>query len=185
MDRKEPLNVAGIYYASSGLLHADNLLQHLSLPVCVTGIDTVLQRGVKDLIEQFRDSDVVFNKMGSHVMLGGQLVNNLVLIYPTENGLLFTNFMKSYHAPHVAQIDQPAYLDQLDIHMAKHHIMATGKSPVIRYFDPFDINNDMFNHLNYRAYLERMRSFRFLNMFVGGCKEDALTAEDVELEVAG
>ncbi len=185
MERKEPLNVAGIYYASSGMLRTDTLLQHLGLPVCVTGIDTVLQRGVKDLIERFRGSDVVFNKMGSHVMLGGQLVNNLVLIYPTENGSLFINFLKSYHAPHVAQIDQPVYLDQLDIHMAKHHVMVNGNAPVIRYFDPLDINNDMFNHLNYRNYLERMRSFRFLNMFVGGCKEDALTAEDVELEAVG
>ncbi len=185
LDSMEPLNLPGIYYASSGLLHADNLLQHLGLPVFVTGIDTVLQRGVKDLIEKFADSDVVFNKMGSHVMLGGQLVNNLVLIYPTENGFLFINFIKYYHAAHVAQIDQPVYLDQLDIHMAKHHVIATGKLPVIRYFDPLDINNDMFNHLNYRSYLKRMRSFRFLNMFVGGCKEDALTAEDVELEAAG
>ncbi len=178
----KPVSVPAAYYASAALLHMDHLLQHLRLPVFVTGIDTVLQRGVADLIERFRQADVVFNRAGPHFDLGCQLVNNLVLTYPTANGLLFVQFLKTYLGSHLAAPVQATFLDQLDLHMARHHVIRNGVFPVIGYFDELDINIAMFNRLNYRAHLDKMRSYRFLNMFVGAFVEERLTAEDVATE---
>ena len=102
-----------------------------------------------------------------------------MLTYPTANGRLFVQFLKTYLGGHLAAPVQATFLDQLDLHMARHHVMHSGASPVIGYFDEFDINIVMFNRLNYRAHLDRMRSYRFLNMFVGAFVDERLTAEDV------
>ena len=179
-----PSSVPGVYYAASALLRMDQLLQQLGLPVFVTGIDTVLQRGVVDLLERCGHADVVLNRMGSQAALGSQLVNNLVLTFPTENGLLFARFLKTYLGGHLALPVQPAYLDQLDLHMAKHHLMANGSAPKIEYFDESDIINIMFSHQNFRFHYDKMRSYRFLNMFVAGCADNPLTAEDVAEQAA-
>jgi tetratricopeptide (TPR) repeat protein len=178
----EPLHTAGIYYASSALLRMDCLLESLGLPICVTGIDTVLQRGVADLIETFAACDVVLNRLGASQLLGSQFVNNLVLTYPTANGLLFARFLQAYLGGHVARTVQASYLDQLDLHMAKHHLMARGAAPAIGYFAETDINNIMFNHDNFRFHRELMGSYRFLNMFIGGNEANPLTAADVVAE---
>jgi hypothetical protein len=176
-----PFDFPGIYFATCGLLHMDVLLQTLERPIFVTGIDTVLQRGVSDLLADSADADIVFNKMGAHLLLGGQIVNNLILVYPTANAVLLLQFMKSYHGDHVSQTEQPEFQDQLDLHMAKLHLMTHGNRPNISYFGPLDINNDMFNRDNFRTYFEQMRSYRFLNMFVSGCPANALVPEDVEI----
>jgi hypothetical protein len=175
----EPLSVNAAYYASAALLRAETLLTELHLPVVVTGVDTVLHRGVVDMLERFGDADIVLNRLRSNALLGSQFVNNLVLLYPTEGGLLFARFLKDYMAPHLAAPVQSIFQDQLDLHMAKHHLIAFGRNPVVRHFDERDINNAIFTRANYRAYEERMRGYRFLNMFVSAFQDDALTAEDV------
>jgi len=181
----DPVTVPAAYYASAALLRADWLLRHLALPVFVSGIDTILQRGVVDLLERGADADVVLNMLGRHAGLGSQVVNNLVLIMPTANGMLFVEFLKRHLGAHLMRSEQPAALDQLNLHMAKHHLMANGAAPVARFFDPLDINCLMFNRNSYIGNLERMRSYRFLNMFVGSFGDDRrLTPEHLELAAA-
>lgn len=183
-DKSEPATVPGPYFAVAALMRVDYLLEHLGLPVLVTGIDTMLQKGIVDLLEKFRDADVVLNKVGSHFMLGSQLVNNLVMTCPTKNGSMFIQFLKKYLGGHLAETNQPGFLDQLDLHMAKNHLLASGDSPVLGLFEEYDINNVMFSKTNYHHYRDRMRKYRFLNMFVGGGVSDPLTVDDVAEEPA-
>ncbi len=180
----DPQRSPGCYYNASAALHADGLLAKIQIPMCFTGIDTVLQKGVTDFIERFADADVVFNKIGSQTLLGSQLVFNLVFVFPTENGLLFLEFLKRYLGLHLSWTEQPEFLDQVDLHMAKHHVVACGESPKIQYFDYYDINNVMFNRNNYQVHAQQMYKFRFLNMFISACSatpEIALAAEDVRM----
>jgi hypothetical protein len=168
----EPGSVPSSYYASAALLRMDWLLRHLALPVFVSGIDTVLQHGVADLLARFHHADIVLNKASAHFDLGGQLVNNLVLAFPTESALLFTEFLKKYLGDHLRQNEQPAGIDQLDLHMGVHHLRTNIPEAVIEFFDPADINCVMFNRLNYMHNEQLLLSYRFLNMFVGAVEQD-------------
>lgn len=174
------IKVHGIYYAVSCLFRSDYCLCYMGLPVFAMGIDTILQRGVADLFEQFADHDLVLNMAGSSFTLGSQLVNNLVLVMPTENGLRFVDFMKSYLGRHLANIVQPAFLDQMDLHMAKLHIQYAQPEVKIGYFDEYDINNVMFNKDNIQGHMDRVLKYRFLNMYIGGNPKNAMSSEDID-----
>ena len=170
---------AGQYYAVASHMRADYVINYLRLPVFITGIDTVLQKGVVELLEQFNNCDVVFSMGSPKFLIGSQLINNIVFINPTQNALLFIQFIKKYLGRNLSQKLQPAFLDQLDIHMAKIHLMARGDNPVISYFNEFDINNMMFTHSDYWNNQDLVKRYRFLNMFIAGCSDNAMTAEDV------
>lgn len=179
-----PIKVHGIYYAVSCLFRADYCLKYLGLPVFAMGIDTILQRGVADLFEQYADRDLVLNMAGSNFTVGSQLVNNLVLVMPTENGLRFVNFMKRFLGEHLDHIVQPAFLDQMDLHMAKMHMQHAYPETKFGYFDEFDINNVMFNKDNIQGHMERVLKYRFLNMFIGGNPKNAMSSEDIGEDAA-
>jgi len=173
------LHTVPIYYAYAALFRCDYILDHLGLPVFVTGIDTILQRGVRDLLDRFADHDVVLNKIGSHFGLGGQIVNNLSLTFPTPKGDLFIQFLKQFGGGHLEEQVQASFQDQLDIHMAKHHLLANGKLSRIGYFDTYDINNIMFDKGNYEGFREMLQRYRFVNIFASGSEEDRLAAGDL------
>jgi hypothetical protein len=176
---KTELHTVPIYYAYAALMRCDYILDHLGLPVFVTGIDTILQRGVGDLLEKFADADVVLNKIGSHFGLGGQIVNNLSLTFPTSKGDLFIQFLKKYGGDHLEEPVQASFQDQLDIHMAKHHLLANGEASRIGYFDAYDINNIMFDKGNYEGFRDMLRRYRFVNIFASGSEEDRLAPGDL------
>jgi len=167
--------IPGTYYATSSLFHADGLLQHLRLPMFFMGIDTVLQRGIRDILEDKADADVVLNILEHHASIGEKLVNNLVLVFPTDNGLLFLNFLKQMLCPYVLRAEQAFASDQLFVHLAKHHLVAHGVDPKIAYFDKLDINNVMFDQTNYAHFMDHLKEFRFINIFASGCDTRALS----------
>jgi len=173
----EPIVLSHVYPAS-GLLHLDHILDHFNVPVFCTGIDTVLQSGVVDLLEQFQGHDVVLNKIGSHFGMGGQIVNNLSLIFPTAVGNAFAQFLKDYTGEHLTWIWQPAFLDQLDLHMAKHHV-ARIPGAKIGYFGPSEINNMMFDKDSLAKAKDVIRGYRFVNIFATGCEGNVLDPEDL------
>jgi len=172
------------YYACASLFRTDYILRHLGIPVITTGIDTVLQTGISDLIDRFKGYDLVLNKIGSHYMLGSQVVNSLVMVFPTELGIIFLNFIKKYMGDHLLMLTYAAFIDQLDLHMALHHSLANGASPMIGFFDEHDINNAMFSKSNHIYHVDKMKKYRFLNMFVGGGLKDPLSVKDVELVIS-
>jgi len=165
-------------YPASGLTHLDHILDHFKVPVFCTGIDTVLQSGVADLLEEFRGYDLVLNKIGSHFGLGGQIVNNLSLIFPTAVGDAFAQFLKDYLGRHLTWVMQPAFLDQLDLHMAKHHVMRIPGAKV-GFFGPNEINNLMFDSSNVAEAREIIRGYRFINIFATGCEGNVLDPDDL------
>ena len=173
----EPIVLSHVYPAS-GLLHLDHILDHFKVPVFVTGIDTVLQAGVTDLLEEFRGYDLVLNKIGSHFGLGGQIVNNLSLIFPTAVGNAFAQFLKDYTGEHLTWTWQPAFLDQLDLHMAKHHV-ARIPGAKIGYFGAFEINNMMFGKDHFDKAREILRGYRFVNIFATGCEGNVLDPDEL------
>ncbi len=173
----EPI-VGTHHYAVSALLRLDHLLEPIGIPVFVTGIDTVLQSGIADLLEKFQDRDVVFNKIGSHFGLGGQIVNNLSLTFPTPTGNAFVQFLKTYTGRHLAEIMQPAFLDQLDLHMAKHHV-AHIEGARLGFFDAFDINNMMFDNNNAGENRDIIGRYRFVNIFATGCEGNVIDPDDL------
>ena len=165
-------------YAVSGLLRLDHLLDHLEIPVFITGIDTVLQYGVADLLDKHQGCDVVLNKIGSHFGLGGQIVNNLSLTFPTPVGGAFVRFLQAYTGKHLRDVMQPAFLDQLDLHMAKHHVGRIEGSR-LGFFGEFDINNLMFDNSMVEASRDFIHRYRFVNIFASMGAEKAIDPDDL------
>lgn len=91
---------------------ARRVLAELRLPVLVSDIDTVLQRGVAELLGRFQDCDVVLNRNEASEAFGSHITANLLLAKPTAPGLTFLSDLQGYleaalAAPHVTRwIDQ-------------------------------------------------------------------------------
>lgn len=179
-DVAEPSSIPGVYYASIGLLSLHFLLPALNTPFFVTGIDTILQRGVKDLLGQYRDKDVVFNRLGTNVTMQSHLINSLLLAYPTDGAMICAHFLSNYLGSALQKIEQAQFFDQQTLLMARHHLETNCGAEKIGYFGEFDMNNVMFNQHNVQAHRELLRKFRFVNIFSGGQKEVALTPEEVQ-----
>lgn len=180
--KAEAVSTPGPHYATAAMLRSDWVLDFLKLPVFLTGIDTVLQRGIADLLETHQNADVILNRVGSQGALANQVINNLVTIFPTENGSRFLHFLKSYLGGHLHEATQAAAVDQLDLQLAKHYLVAHSDNPNIAYFEETDINNVMFNQANYIRHIERFRKYRFVNIFAGGCPDNALSEGDLQNE---
>lgn len=167
------------YYACVGLLHLAMFIEDIGIPVFLSGMDTVLQRGVGDLLERFRNADIVVNRspLGKH--MSSTLVNSLQLIYPTANAMIFASFLKDRLGNAVKQVHQHFAMDQLFLFMAMHHLLANGSNPQVAFFDEFDINNCMFNTDNVELYRTHLEKFRFVNIFHGGQADKALSGEQV------
>jgi hypothetical protein len=179
INEADPSPIPGPYYASIGLLSL-HLLLHLATPIFVTGIDTVLQGGIRELIERCRDRDVVLNRHDTSVKLQSRLINSLVLVYPTEGAMIFARFLSNYLGSALQKTVQPSFFDQAALLMAKLHLEANCRPPKIGYFDKFDINNVMFNQTNVQGHRDLLSQFRFINIFSGGMGDAALSPKDIE-----
>jgi hypothetical protein len=137
------------------------LLQKLKLPVFVSDIDLILQRGVEDLLARCKGADVVFNENTGNTNAGSRLTANLLLVNPTDNAALFLRFLKAYLERALSGREVSRWIDQFALLMGRHHLSRRGKAPRIEYFDTAsDINNVM-----YRSYQEH--PFRFLSLYHG------------------
>jgi tetratricopeptide (TPR) repeat protein len=137
------------------------LLQRLQRPVFVSDIDLLLQRGVEDLLERARGSDVVLNENTGNENAGSRLTANLLLLFPTGNAAVFLRFLKSYLEKALAGEEVTRWIDQLGLTMARHHLTMQGEGAEVAYFDTStDINNVM-----YPSWQEH--PYRFFSLFHG------------------
>lgn len=173
-NRLEAHRFPGPYYASVGLLTLHALLPHLTTPIVFTGIDTVLQRGIRDMLAQHQGKSVVLNIMLDNTTMESRVVNSLVMAYPTPETMTFAKFINAYLGTGFEPYLQPGYFDQLGLLMATHHLKLQGLERIIGYFEEFDINNMMFTKENAPWHRDVMAKFRFVNIFHGAHGEKAL-----------
>ena len=137
------------------------LMQALKLPVFVSDIDLLLQRGVRDLLKRCAGDDVVFNENSVTMNAGSRLTANLLLLNPTDNAARFLRFLRGYLEHELVRPEVTRWIDQLALVMARHHLRRRGDKPRIGYFDTqTDINNVM-----YPSY--QQHPFRFLSLYHG------------------
>ncbi len=149
------------HFQSIRFLRLGAFLQKLKLPVFVSDIDLLLQRGVKDLLERCADADVVFNENAMSMNAGSRLTANLLLVNPTNNASMFLRFMRAYLENALGRSEVTRWIDQFALMAARHHLSLRADNPRIDYFDTnTDINNVM-----YKSYQEN--PFRFLSLYHG------------------
>ena len=173
-DEVKPRPIAGPYYASIGLLSLHVLLPALSIPIFLSGVDTVLQRGVRDLLERCSGKDIVLNLMSTNFTMESRVVNSLVLVYPTVSAMTAAGFLSNYLGSALRKPRQPGFFDQLALLMTSHHLNKNGLGEGIGYFEEYDMNNAMFTRDNVKNHRNYLAKFRFVNIFSGGVGEDAI-----------
>lgn len=140
---------------------AERVLAELRRPVIVSDIDVILQRGVRDLLEKFRDRDVVLNRNEASESFGSHITANLALLYPTAAAVGFMSDLRAcltacLAAPHVTR-----WIDQCGLHLCWQRQASSQAGTRFGWFDTAaDINNVM-----YRRY--EANPFRFLSLFHG------------------
>lgn len=146
---------------SARFIKVGALLQKLNLPVFVSDIDLLLQRGVSDLLEQHAHSDLVLNENTVSFNAGSRLTANLLLLNPTENTALFLQYLRNYLERMLGRPEVSRWIDQLGLTAARHHLIIREPNARLSYFDTnADINNVM-----YRSY--QKHPFRFLSLYHG------------------
>jgi hypothetical protein len=165
-------------YPSMGFLNLGFFLETFKLPVFIFSLDTILRRGVQDLVTGFKGNDVVVN-MIPKPSLGSQLVASLILIYPTENAMIFSRFFLNYLGKACLKSVQPKWLDQVVFLLGVHHLAVNGHDPQIGIFDEYDINNGMFTCHNLSAHRELFDKYRFINVFGTGVFGQEIDPKDI------
>ncbi|MEO5364483.1 MAG: hypothetical protein H7838_12785, partial [Magnetococcus sp. DMHC-8] len=158
-----PIRTPLVYYQSARFLWLGYLLEQFNTPVIVADIDQLLQRGLRDLLEGFAQCDVVFHERPHGVKIADRLIANLLLVYPTATGRLFTQFFRYYLGWALQNAEHRGayayFLDQCALLMARHHLLWMGQ-PRLDRFAKLDINTGM-----YGAYEEN--PFRFFSFYSG------------------
>ena len=113
-------------------LRLGSFLQKLKLPVFVSDIDLLLQRGVKDLLQRCAHADVVFNENAASKNAGSRLTANLLLVNPTDNAALFLRFLRSYLERALSRHEVTRWIDQFALMLARHHLSLPGKESAHR-----------------------------------------------------
>jgi hypothetical protein len=142
-------------------LRVGSLLGCLKLPVFVSDIDLILQRGVKDLLEKFEGHDLVLNENTQSSNAGSRFTANLLLLNPTENAAMFLRFLGHYLKKSLGGDEVTRWIDQFGIILARHHLLFHQSDARIGYFD---VNADI-NNLIYPNFREN--SYRFFSLYHG------------------
>ncbi len=146
---------------STRFLRVGALLQGLKLPVFVSDIDLILQRGVSDLLQKFQDYDLILNRNTESTNAGSRFTANLLLLNPTQNTMIFLQFLRGYLEKALRGEEVSRWIDQFGIMQAWHHLLRNEPNARIGYFDvTTDINN-----LMYPSYQDN--PFRFLSLYHG------------------
>lgn len=149
------------YYQSVRFLRLGALLEALDLPVFVSDIDLLLQRGVVDLLERCAADDVVFNENTGSPSAGSRLTANLMLVRPTASAKTLLRFLRGYLLDRLARPEVTRWIDQMALLLARHHLARHDEAARVGYFDTMsDINNVMYT--TYQAH-----PFRFLSLYHG------------------
>jgi hypothetical protein len=149
------------HFQSIRFLRAGNLLESLKLPMFVSDIDLLLQRGVADLLGQHADMDLVLNENLVSKAAGSRLTANLLLLNPTASSAAFLHFLRAYLERALAGPEVTRWIDQLGLILAWHHLTIQYPDARIGHFDTdSDINNVI-----YPSY--QVHPFRFLSLYHG------------------
>lgn len=177
-DDAYPITLPINYYPSVGLLHLSVFMDLFGIPMFLSGMDTILQKGVAELLDRTKGCDLVVNKsFGTH--LSSTYINSLQLIYPTANSRLFASFIQQNLGKAVLKHEQPFAMDQFYLYMGILHLGANGRDVRIERFDEFDVNNCMFGTDTVGIHREHLRKFRFVNIFNMGKGDQALHGSEV------
>lgn len=137
------------------------LLDLLELPVFVSDIDLLLQRGVADLLDSTASADVVLNENLGNYNAGSRLTANLLLVRPTPAARTMMDFLRAYLERSLAKPEVTRWIDQVALILARHHLAYRSPEAKLAYFDTTsDINNVMYT--TYQAH-----PFRFLSLYHG------------------
>lgn len=154
-----PIPVA--HFQSVRFLRLGALLDKLKLPVFVSDIDLILQRGVKDLLQRARKSDLMLNENRLNTNAGSRLTANLLLVHPTKHAQVFVRFLRATLEAALGGAEVSRWIDQFALLLARHHLVRHAPKAQIGYFDTdSDINNVM-----YKSY--QKHPFRFLSLYHG------------------
>jgi predicted O-linked N-acetylglucosamine transferase (SPINDLY family) len=154
-----PLPIA--HLQSVRFLRVGSLLQKLSLPIFVSDVDLILQRGVGDLIQKFANHDIVLNENCESSNAGSRFTANLMLLNPTKNAAIFVRYLREYLEKALSGSEVSRWIDQFAIMQARHHVARRKPNTRIGYFD---VNTDI-NNLMYPNFQEH--PFRFLSLYHG------------------
>lgn len=146
---------------SARFIRVGALLRNLNMPIFVSDIDLLLQRGVSDLLQKHAQSDLVLNENSVSFNAGSRLTANLLLLNPTENTALFLQYLRDYLERMLARPEVSRWIDQLGLMSARHHLIIRVPDARMSYFDT---NNDI-NNVMYRTY--QKHPFRFLSLYHG------------------
>jgi hypothetical protein len=149
------------HFQSARFLRVGALLQKLQLPIFISDIDLILQRGVSDLMRKFAGSDIVLNENRHSANAGSRYTANLLLLNPTENAAIFLRFLRAYLEKALNAREVSRWIDQFGLMMARHHLLQRCPDALIGYFD---VNSDI-NNAMYTEYQEH--PYRFLSLYHG------------------
>ncbi|HWF63915.1 MAG TPA: hypothetical protein VN685_04820 [Rhizomicrobium sp.] len=149
------------HYQSIRFLRAGGILETLKLPMFVSDIDLLLQRGVADLLAHHADRDLVLNENLVSKAAASRITANLLLLHPTANTAVFLRFLRAYLERALAGPEVTRWIDQLGLILALHHLTLRCPNARVGYFDT---NSDI-NNVIYPSYREH--PFRFLSLYHG------------------
>lgn len=149
------------HFQSVRFIEVGRLLKTLHLPIFVSDIDLLLQRGVADLLARQEDVDLVLNENLVSKAAASRLTANLLLLRPTANTAIFLRFLRVHLEQALTQPEVTRWVDQLGLILAWHHLMIRQPEARIGYFDT---NSDI-NNVIYPSY--RQHPFRFLSLYHG------------------
>lgn len=150
------------HYQSVRFQRLGSLLDLLQRPVFVSDIDLLLQRGVADLLEQWRDADLVVNENDRNIQAGSRITANLLLARPTPATAIMLRWLRAYLDARLSRAAVTRWIDQVALNLARHHLALHVPDARIGTFDTAsDINNVMFSE-----YVPG-HPFRFLSLYHG------------------
>jgi tetratricopeptide (TPR) repeat protein len=147
------------HYQSARFHQAGWILYALRLPLFVTDIDCLLERGVRDLLTPPERPDFMLNENHVVYQFGARITANLLLLFPTPHAQRFIRFVSGYLAVALLRHDIAKFIDQIALAMGQHYMKINFPDVKVGYFDvATDVNNCMLV-----TYLDH--PFRFLSLY--------------------
>lgn len=159
-DSDGPRAIPVAHLQSIRFAQAELWLARTGLPVIVSDIDVILQRGVADLLARHAGDDVVLNRNEASRAFGSHLTANLAMFMPTVAGRAFAADLRGYLDRALARPDVTRWIDQCGLQMVWHAHACAGRTR----FAWFDTGSDI-NNVIYPRWVPN--PFRFLSLFHG------------------
>ena len=159
-DSDGPRAIPVAHFQSIRFAQAEHWLARTGLPVIVSDIDVILQRGIADLLDRHASDDVVLNRNEASQAFGSHLTANLLMLMPTPGGRAFAADLRGYLDRALARRDVSRWIDQCGLQMVWHAHACAGRTR----FGWFDTGRDI-NNVIYPRWAPN--PFRFLSLFHG------------------